>query len=190
MCAGITVWNGLKATGACWGDLVAVHGIGGLGHLALQYADKMGFETVAISRGEDKAELAKELGADHYIDSVQEDPGKALRSLGGARGIISTVPSGEAMRPLVRGLGPDGRLAIVGVSAEPLVLPAHEFLGNDKGIVGSVIGTPFEVEELLRFGALKGIRPRIERFSLQEIETAQRRLLGNDLRFRAVFEMP
>lgn len=189
MCAGITVWNGLKATGAGWGELVAIQGIGGLGHLAVQYAHRMGFETVAISRGKEKAELAKQLGADHFVDAGKEDPGKALQAMGGARGILATAPSGKAMQPLVKGLGPDGRMAIVGVSAEELTIPAHQFLGNDKGIVGSVIGTPRETEELLRFGALKGVRPWVETFPLAKIGEAQRRLLEGGLRFRAVLAM-
>ncbi len=187
MCAGITVWNGLKRTQAGPGDLVAVQGIGGLGHLAVQYASKMGFETVAISRGEDKAKLATKLGADHFIDAATQDPAAELRHLGGARGILCTAPSGNAMNPLFRGLGPDGRMAIVGVSSDPITQPAYEFLGNSKGIVGSVIGTPREIEHLLRFGQVKGVAPMIETFKLEDIATAQERLLANQLRFRAVF---
>ncbi len=189
MCGGITVWNGLRRTEAQPGDIVAVQGIGGLGHMAIQYADKMGFETVAISRGEDKAALAKQLGADHFIDAAGEDPGQALRALGGAKGILCTAPSGAAMNPLVPGLGHRGRMSIVGVSSDPITQPAHEFLGNEKGIVGSVIGTPREIEKLLHFGALKGIKPMIETFALDDIHTAQERLLSGQMRFRGVFQM-
>ncbi len=189
MCAGITVWNGLRRTEAGPGDLVAVQGIGGLGHLAIQYASKMGFETVAISRGDDKEKLARDLGADHFIDSAQEDAAQALQALGGARGILGTAPSGAAVNPLFKGLGHDGRLAIVGVSSDPISHPAYEFLGNSKGIVGSVIGTPREIEHLLRFGAVKGVRPMIEEFALTDIAEAQQKLLANQLRFRAVFDM-
>ncbi len=188
MCAGITVWNGLRRTEAEPGDLVAVQGIGGLGHMAIQYADKMGFETVAISRGEDKAALAKRLGADHFVDA-EDDPAAQLRALGGAKGILCTAPSGDAMNPLFRGLGPDGRMSIVGVSSDPITQPATEFLGNDKGIVGSVIGTPREIERLLHFGAVKGVRPMIETYPLEDIHAAQARLLANEMRFRAVFQM-
>jgi D-arabinose 1-dehydrogenase-like Zn-dependent alcohol dehydrogenase len=187
MCAGITVWNGLRRTGAGPGDLVAVQGLGGLGHLAIQYADKMGFETVAISRGAEKETLAQQLGATHFIDSTRDDAASVLQTLGGATGILCTVPSGAAMNPLFPGLGPDGRMAVVGVSSEPISQPAHEFLGNDKGIVGSVIGTPFEIERLLHFGAVKGVAPMIETFALAEIATAQERLLANQMRFRGVF---
>lgn len=187
MCAGITVWNGLRRTEAEPGDLVAIQGIGGLGHLAVQYADKMGFETVAISRGEAKEDLARQLGADHYIDAADTDPAKALQALGGARGILCTAPSGDAMNPLFRGLGADGRMTIVGVSSDPITQPAYEFLGNEKGIVGSVIGTPREIEHLLRFGAVKGVKPMIETFKLEDIAAAQEKLLANQMRFRAVF---
>lgn len=189
MCGGITVWNGLRRTEAEPGDLVAVQGIGGLGHMAVQYADKMGFETVAISRGEDKAHLAKQLGADHFIDAASEDPAEALRDLGGAKGILCTAPSAKAMNPLVSGLGPRGRMSIVGVSPDPITQPATQFLGNEKGIVGSVIGTPREIERLLHFGAVKGVKPMIETFPLTEIHAAQERLLSNQMRFRAVFQM-
>lgn len=187
MCAGITVWNAIRNSGAQWGALVAVQGIGGLGHLAVQYADKMGFETVAISRGPEKETLARELGADHFLEADAAVAG--LQELGGARAIICTAPSGQAMRDLYSGLGRDGRLMVVGVSAEPISLPAHKFLSNQRGVAGSVIGTPAEAEALLRFGAVKGIRPRIERFRLEQVHEAQERLLENRLRFRAVFEM-
>lgn len=190
MCAGITVWNGLRRTGASWGDTVAVQGLGGLGHLAVQYAAKMGFRTVAVSRGEDKRELAHDLGAHDYIDANAEDPGKALRALGGARGIVATAPTGKAMRPLVPGLGPDGRLVVVGVADDELGAPVGQFLHNQKGIVGSVIGTPREIERLLEFGYRMGVRPWIERFRLADIEEATRRLHEGSLRFRAVLDMP
>ncbi len=186
MCGGITVWNGLRRTEAGPGDLVAVQGIGGLGHMAIQYADKMGFETVAISRGAEKERLARQLGADHFIDAAG-DPAKELQALGGARGILCTAPSGDAMNPLFRGLGPDGRMSIVGVSSDIVGAPAYEFLGNDKGIVGSVIGTPREIERLLHFSAVKEVAPMIETFDISEIHAAQERLLANEMRFRGVF---
>lgn len=189
MCGGITVWNALRRSGASWGDTVAVQGIGGLGHFAVQYADRMGFRTVAISRGEDKAELARRLGADDYIDAAVGDPGETLAEMGGARAVIATVPSGKAMAPLVKGLGPDGRLMVVGVSPEPICVPAHELLGNDRGIQGSVIGTPRDIEKCLAFGAAKGVRPMIETFRLDQIDDAVRRLHANEIRFRGVFAM-
>lgn len=187
MCGGVTVWNAIRSSGASWGDTVAVQGLGGLGHLAVQYADKMGFRTVAISRGPEKEDLARELGADDYIDAEATEPGKALRDLGGARAVIATAPSGKAMQPLLKGLGPDGRLMVVGVSDEPISAPAYEFLGNDKGIVGSVIGTPREIEDLLAFGARKGVQPHIETFALDEIGEAVEKLHAGALRFRGVF---
>ena len=188
LCGGITVWNALRSSGASWGDRVAVQGLGGLGHLAVQYADAMGLETVAISRGAGKAELATQLGADHYVDAT-DDVAAQLQALGGCRAIIATAPSGDAMRPLFDGLGPDGRLVIVGVSPDEVGAPAYSYLGNDRGIQGSVIGSPSEAEACLRFSALKGIKPWIEPFTLEDVATAQERLLANELRFRAVLTM-
>lgn len=190
MCGGVTVYNALRKSGARWGDRVAIQGIGGLGHMAVQFASKMGFETIAISRGADKQSLAAQLGADHFIDAAAQDVGAALKQLGGVRAVIATAPSGASMAPLLAGLGPDGRLVVVGVSSEEIATPAYAFLDNDKGIHGSVIGTPYEVEECLRFAALKGIRPRIETFPLEQVAAAQERLLANQLRFRAVLTMP
>lgn len=187
MCGGVTVWNAIRSSGATWGDTVAVQGLGGLGHLAVQYADAMGLRTVAVSRGAEKEDVARALGADDYIDAAATDPGKALRDLGGARAVIATAPSGKAMRPLLKGLGPDGRLMVVGVSDEPIAVPAYEFLQNDKGIIGSVIGTPREIEHLLAFGARKGVRPWTETFALEDIGTAVERLHAGGLRFRGVF---
>lgn len=189
LCGGITVWNALRGSGASWGDRVAVQGLGGLGHLAVQYAAAMGFETIAISRGGDKAELAAELGADHFVDA-QGDVAGALQALGGCRAIIATAPSGDSMRPLFDGLGPDGRLVIVGVSPDEVGAPAYAYLGNDRGIQGSVIGSPSEAEACLRFSALKGIKPWVEIFPLAQVAEAQEKLLANRLRFRAVLTMP
>lgn len=188
LCAGITVWNGLRNSGATWGDRVAVQGLGGLGHMAVQYAAAMGFETIAISRGKAKKELAHKLGADHFVDAAG-DVGKQLRALGGCRAIIATAPDGESMRPLFSGLGPDGRLVIVGVSGDEVGAPAYDYLGNDRGIQGSVIGSPSEMEACLRFSALKGIKPWIETFPLADVAAAQEKLLSGDLRFRAVLTM-
>ncbi len=189
MCGGITVWNALRHSGASWGDTVAVHGIGGLGHFAVQYADKMGFRTVAISRGEEKRALAHDLGADDYIDAEAGDVGKQLRRLGGAKTIVSTSPSGASMSPLVGGLRADGKVVIVGVSGEAVGAPAWEFLGHQKGIVGSVIGTPRDIEECLAFGALTGVKAWTEEFRLEDIGEAVRRLHANEIRFRGVFKM-
>lgn len=188
MCGGITVYNALRRSGASWGDRVAVQGLGGLGHMAVQFADAMGFETIAISRGEQKRELAQQLGADHFLDATG-DVAAGLKALGGARAVIATAPSGKSMRPLLDGLGPDGRLVVVGVSPEELSAPAYAFLDNDKGIQGSVIGTPAEAEACLRFAALKGVKPWIETFPLDEVAAAQEKLLANELRFRAVLTM-
>jgi D-arabinose 1-dehydrogenase-like Zn-dependent alcohol dehydrogenase len=186
MCAGITVFNALRASGASWGDTVAVHGLGGLGHLAVQFADKMGFRTVAISRGRTKRRLAHELGADEYIDAARTDPGEALRALGGARAIVTTAPEAAPMRPLFAGLGGRGRLVVVGVADGQLGAAASEYITRERGIIGSVIGTPRELERCLDFAARKGVRAWTQTFALDDIATAVARLHAGKLRFRAV----
>ncbi|MGB1585559.1 MAG: alcohol dehydrogenase catalytic domain-containing protein [Thermoplasmatota archaeon] len=183
LCAGITVWNALRRSGASWGDRVAVQGLGGLGHLAVQFADAMGFETVVVTRTPEKSQHAKDLGADHVVDA------SGLQELGGCRAVIATAPSGDAMRPLFDALGPDGRLMIVGVSGDEVGAPAYAYLGNDRGIQGSVIGSPSETEACLRFAQLKGVTPWVETFSLDDVAKAQEKLLANELRFRAVLTM-
>ncbi len=189
LCAGITTFNALRRSGAMPGDLVAVLGIGGLGHLGIQFAAKMGFRTVAIGRGADEQGLTRQLGAHHYIDSDNRDPGAALQALGGARTILATVPSGEAISPLVAGLGVRGKLVVVGVSPEPIKVPSFTIVGQSASVVGHASGTSIESEDTLRFSALSGVRPIIETLPLERAPEAYARMMSGKARFRMVLTM-
>ena len=186
LCAGITTYNGLRKSGAKPGDRVAVLGIGGLGHLGVQFARHMGFETVAIARGEDKKELALKLGAHHYIDSTAGDPGEALAALGGADVILSTVTASDAIGAVFGGLRPQGTLVVVGASMEPIPVPAAMLIGGEKTITGHASGTSRESEDTLNFSVLTGVRPMIETFPLEDAAKAYQRMMDGDARFRAV----
>ena len=186
LCAGITTFNALRNSGARPGDLVAVQGIGGLGHLAVQFASKMGFDTVAIARGKDKGNLARDLGARLYIDSETQDAAKDLAALGGAKVILSTVTSAKAMTPLIEGLGIDGMLVVVGASPEPIeVNPFHIILGR-RGVKGWPSGTSVDSEDTLRFSALTGVELMIETYPLTRAVEAYARMLSGKARFRVV----
>ena len=186
LCAGITTFNVLRNSGARPGDLVAVQGIGGLGHLAVQFASKMGFDTVAIARGKDKGNLARDLGARLYIDSETQDAAKDLAALGGAKVILSTVTSAKAMTPLIDGLGIDGTLVVVGASPEPIeVNPFHIILGR-RGVKGWPSGTSVDSEDTLRFSALTGVELMIETYPLTRAVEAYERMLSGKARFRVV----
>ena len=186
LCAGITTFNALRNSGARPGDLVAVQGIGGLGHLAVQFASKMGFDTVAIARGKDKGNLARDLGARLYIDSETQDAAKDLAALGGAKVILSTVTSAKAMTPLIDGLGIDGTLIVVGASPEPIeVNPFHIILGR-RGVKGWPSGTSVDSEDTLRFSALTGVESMIETYPLTRAVEAYERMLSGKARFRVV----
>lgn len=186
MCAGITTYNALHNADLGGGDLVAVQGIGGLGHLGLQYARRMGFHTVAIGRGRDKEKLAKELGAHVYIDIDAEDAGAALQRMGGARAILATAPSGDAMGPLVSGLAARGKLIVIGVPNDPLQLNAFPLVFGGRMVYGSLTGTPIETEDALAFSVLENIRPMIETFPLEKASDAYARMMDGKARFRAV----
>lgn len=186
LCAGITTFNALRTSGAEGGDRVAILGIGGLGHLAVQFASRFGFETVAIARGEDKRELALELGAHHYVDSTAGDPAEALQGLGGADLILSTVTSAEAMGAVFGGLRPQGKLLIVGAAMEPLPVPAAMLIGGDKVISGHASGTSIASEDTLRFSALSGVRPMIDVMKLEDANDAFQKMMSGDARFRMV----
>src|SRR5580765_461779 len=162
LCAGITVFNSLRNSGAKPGDLVAVQGVGGLGHLGIQYANRMGFETVALNRGTDKQPLASKLGAQHYIDTSAGSPAEALQKLGGARLILATAPDAKSMSALVGGLAPDGKLLIVGAAMDPLSISALDLIGARRSLQGWPSGTAIDSEDTLRFSALSGVRPMIE----------------------------
>lgn len=189
LCAGLTTFNALREAGALPGGLVAVQGIGGLGHLGLQYAAKLGYRVAAIARGTAKAELAAKLGADHYIDSAAEDPGEALRRLGGAAAIIATAASGASMSPLVPGLAPRGHLLVVGASADPLSVSTAELIFGTRTISGSLTGSAIQNEDNLGFSMRHGIRPMTEVLPLSEAPKAYERMMSGEARFRVVLDM-
>jgi D-arabinose 1-dehydrogenase-like Zn-dependent alcohol dehydrogenase len=186
LCAGITTYNSLRYSGARPGDLVAVLGIGGLGHLGIQFAIKMGFRTVAIARGAEKAKFALELGAHRYIDSQAEDAAKVLSELGGAKVILATVTSGKAMTPLIDGLGVDGKLLVVGASPEPIEVTSLQLIGRRRSIAGWPSGRAADSEDTLRFSVLQGVRPKIETYPLAKAAEGYARMMSGKARFRVV----
>lgn len=189
LCAGITVFNALRHSGAMAGDLVAVQGVGGLGHLAVQYANRMGFATVAIARGKDKQPLAVKLGARQYVDSGAGEPAEALQQLGGARVILATAPDAKSISGLVGGLAPNGKLLIVGAAAEPLSISALDLIGARRTVQGWPSGTAMDSEDTLRFSAQAAVRPMIETFPLAKAAEGYERMLSGKARFRAVLTM-
>jgi propanol-preferring alcohol dehydrogenase len=189
LCAGITVFNGLRSGAARPGDLVAVQGVGGLGHLAIQYAAKLGLRVVAIARGEDKRESALKLGAADYIDSSAVDPGRALQELGGARVIVATAASGASMTPLVDGLGIRGRLIVIGAANDPIEVLTGSLIFGGRTIEGSLTGTPSENEQNLAFALSNDVRPMVERVPLARAAEAYERMLSGAARFRMVLTM-
>ncbi len=186
MCAGVTTFNPLRHSGALAGDLVAILGIGGLGHLGVQFAAKMGFDTVAIARGADKAPLAKELGARVYIDSRAQDPAAELTKLGGARVILATVTNGAAMAAVIGGLGPDGKLIVVGAPPDPLPVPALALIGERRSVAGWPSGRSIDSEDTMAFAARMGVRSGNELFPLDRAAEAYDRMLSGKARFRVV----
>jgi D-arabinose 1-dehydrogenase-like Zn-dependent alcohol dehydrogenase len=189
MCAGITTFNALRHSGALPSDLVAVQGIGGLGHLGVQFAKKFGYRVAAIGRGGDNATLARKLGADIYIDSARGDPAVELQKLGGARAILATAPSGKAMSALIPGLGANGTLIVAGAPADPLQIPAFALISGKKRIQGWASGIPTDSEDTLRFSELNGVRPMIEKYPLAKAAEAYARMLSGAAQFRAVLTM-
>lgn len=185
-CAGVTTFNGLRLSGARAGDLVAVVGLGGLGHLAVQYAAKMGFETVAIARGPDKEAFARQFGATHYIDSTAESVPEALMALGGAQAVIATAASSEAMSAALDGLAPNGQLTIIGATPEPMPIGPFQLIGGSRRVAGHPSGTSLEVEETMEFTVLTDIHPMIETAPLEDAQAAYERMMRGDARFRMV----
>jgi D-arabinose 1-dehydrogenase-like Zn-dependent alcohol dehydrogenase len=186
MCAGITTYNALRNSGARPGDLVAILGIGGLGHLGLQYAAKMGFRTVAIARGTDKEPLARELGAAHYIDSRAEDPAAELRKLGGARLVLATATSAKAMAAALGGLGVDGKLLIVGAAADTFEVSPLLLITGRRSIAGWPSGRSIDTEDTLAFSSLAGVRSMNEVYPLERAAEAYERMVSGKARFRVV----
>jgi len=186
MCAGITTYNALRNSGAREGDTVAIIGVGGLGHLGIQFASKMGFKTIAIGRGKDKDDLVKKLGAVHYIDSKSQDTVEELVKLGGAKIILGTVPSGKAMGAVLGGLAVNGRLIMIGVSDEPLEVPPTLFISGRRSVVGWPAGTSMDSQDTLSFSVLSGVRSMNEVFPLERAPEAYERMMSGKARFRAV----
>ena len=186
MCAGITTFNSLRNAGARSGDLVAVLGMGGLGHLGVQFAARMGYETVAIARGRDKGPLARKLGAHHYIDSEGEDPAQRLAALGGARVVLATVTSAKAMTAVLGGLGTDGALVVLGAAHESIEVPPLLLISGRRRIVGWPSGTSADSQDTLAFSALHGVRPMNEVYPLERAAEAYDRMMSGKARFRVV----
>jgi propanol-preferring alcohol dehydrogenase len=189
LCAGVTTYNALRNAGLRGGDLVAVQGIGGLGHLGVQFARHMGFHTVAIGRGSDKQKLAKDLGAHAYIDAAVDDAAAVLQRMGGARAILATATSGDAMGPLVSGLAVRGKLIVVGVPGDPIQLNAFPLVFGGRSIYGSLTGTPMDNEDTVAFSVLENIRPMIETAPLEQAADAYARMMQGKARFRMVLVM-
>jgi D-arabinose 1-dehydrogenase-like Zn-dependent alcohol dehydrogenase len=186
LCAGITTFNALRHSGAGPGDLVAVLGLGGLGHLGVQYAAKMGYRTVAIARGEEKASLAKQLGAERYIDSKVSDVAAELTALGGARVVLATATDAKAMAATVGGLGVDGKLLVLGASMEPLEIPPVMLISARRSIAGWPSGTSADSEDTLKFSVAEDVRPMIETYPLERAAEAYARMMSGKARFRVV----
>jgi alcohol dehydrogenase/propanol-preferring alcohol dehydrogenase len=186
LCAGITTFNALRHSGASGGDLVAILGVGGLGHLGIQFAAKLGFRTVAIARGTDKEQLARELGAHEYIDSTAGNPGEALMALDGAKVILTTISSGAANSEVLEGLGPHGKLIVVGASPEPIEAPPFALIGANRVIAGHASGSSMDSQDTLAFSSLAGVRPRIETMPLERAQEAYDKMMAGEARFRMV----
>jgi D-arabinose 1-dehydrogenase-like Zn-dependent alcohol dehydrogenase len=186
MCAGVTTFNALRNSGAQAGDAVAILAIGGLGHLAIQFAAKMGFNTIAIARGKDKEEMARKLGAIHYIDSQSNNAAEELAKIGGAKVILGTVPSAKAMSAVLGGLSPNGKLMIIGASDEPLQVPVNQFISVHQSVMGWPGGSSIDSQDTLAFSALSGVRSMNEIFPLENAEDAYERMMSGNVRFRSV----
>jgi D-arabinose 1-dehydrogenase-like Zn-dependent alcohol dehydrogenase len=189
MCAGITTYNALRNSGARVGDVVAILGVGGLGHLGIQFAAKMGFKTIAIARGKDKEELAMKLGASQYIDSQSQNAAQELAKMGGAKVILATVTNGKAMSSVLGGLGVNGKLIVIGAANEPLEVPLLPLLSGRQSIMGWYSGSSIYSQDTLSFSALSGVRSMNEVFPLERASEAYELMMSGKARFRAVLTM-
>ena len=189
LCAGITTYNALRHSGAFAGDVVAVQGIGGLGHLGIQFANKFGYKVAAIGRGSENTALAKKLGASVYIDSKATKAAEALQKLGGAQVILATAPSSKAMSELIDGLGPNGKLMVIGATFDPIEVTPIQLISGSRTIQGWAAGTPTDSEDTLRFAELTGVRPMIETYPLEEADDAYARMMSGNAQFRVVLTM-
>jgi D-arabinose 1-dehydrogenase-like Zn-dependent alcohol dehydrogenase len=189
LCAGVTTYNALRHSGALPGDLVAVQGVGGLGHLGIQFANKFGYKVAAIGRGPGNAALAKKLGASVYIDSAATKAAEELRKLGGARVVLATAPSSKAMSELIDGLGPNGELMVVGAGPDPIEATPAQLIFGSKTIQGWASGTPADSEDTLHFAELSGVRPMLETYPLEQAAEAYARMMSGKAEFRVVLTM-
>src|ERR1700758_4255299 len=189
LCAGITTYNAVQKLNAEPNALVAIQGIGGLGHLGVQYANKLGYRVAAIARGTDKAVLAEKLGAHHYIDSAAVDPAQALQELGGAVAIVATAASGASMSPLLAGLTPRGQLVVVGVGDDPIEVNASDLVFDSRSIGGTLTGSGSENEASLQFSATHRVTPMTEVLPFEEAPAAYERMMSGQARFRVVLDM-
>jgi D-arabinose 1-dehydrogenase-like Zn-dependent alcohol dehydrogenase len=189
LCAGITTYNSLRHSGALPGDLVAVQGVGGLGHLGIQFAQKFGHKVAAIGRGSENAALATRLGASIYIDSQSTNAAQELQKLGGAKVILATAPSSKAMSELIDGLGPNGKLMVIGAAFDAIEVTPIQLITGSRTIQGWSTGTPADSEDTLRFAELTGVRPMIETYPLEQADEAYARMLSGKAQFRVVLTM-
>jgi D-arabinose 1-dehydrogenase-like Zn-dependent alcohol dehydrogenase len=189
LCAGITTYNSLRHSGALPGDLVAVQGIGGLGHLGIQFANKFGYKVAAIGRGSENAALAKKLGASLYIDSKATNAAEELQKMGGAQVILATAPNSKAMSELIDGLGPNGKLMVIGATFDPIEVTPPQLIFGNRTIQGWAAGTPADSEDTLRFAELSGVRPMIETYPLEKAAEGYARMMSGNAQFRVVLTM-
>jgi D-arabinose 1-dehydrogenase-like Zn-dependent alcohol dehydrogenase len=189
LCAGITTFNALRHSGALADDLVAVQGIGGLGHLGIQFANKFGYKVAAIGRGSENAALAKKLGASVYIDSKATNAAEELQKMGGAQVIVATAPNSKAMSELIDGLGPNGKLMVIGAAFDPIEVTPAQLIFGSKSIQGWAAGTPTDSEDTLKFAELTGVRPMIETYPLEKAGEAFARMMSGNAQFRVVLTM-
>jgi D-arabinose 1-dehydrogenase-like Zn-dependent alcohol dehydrogenase len=189
MCAGVTTFNAIRHSGALPSDLVAVQGIGGLGHLGIQFAQKFGYRVAAIGRGPGNAALAKKLGAHVYIDSAATNAAAELQKLGGARVIVATAPSSKAMSALIDGLGPNGRMMVVGATMDPIEVSPIQLISGSRSLQGWASGIPTDSEDTLRFAEMTGVRPMIEKYPLAQAAEAYARMMSGKAEFRVVLTM-
>jgi D-arabinose 1-dehydrogenase-like Zn-dependent alcohol dehydrogenase len=189
LCAGITTYNALRHSGAMPGDLVAVLGVGGLGHLGIQFASKFGYKVAAVGRGSESAALAKKLGASVYIDNKVTNAAEALQKLGGAQVILATAPSSKAMAEVIDGLAPNGKLMVVGADMEPIPVTPVQLINGSRSLQGWASGTPADAEDTLRFAELTGVRPMIETYPLEKAAEAYARMMSGHAQFRVVLTM-
>src|SRR5216683_1384046 len=189
LCAGVTTFNALRHSGASPGSLVAVQGVGGLGHLGIQFGNKFGYKVAAIGRGPENSMLAEKLGASVYIDSKATNAATELQKLGGAQAILATAPDSKAMSELIDGLAPTGKIKVVGISHETIAVKQIKIITGERAIQGSAVGTPTDSEDTLRFAELSGVRPMIETYPLERAQEAFARMMSGDAQFRVVLTM-